>query len=331
MKKSIPIFIISAVMFLSSCASSKDASDSSTAQYDAAYEQSDEMYAETTMAGSNGFSADSAKSAAPENGIVSGAGSANATSSLTSSELSAKKIIKTARREMTSKDVNGCDDKIISYVTSKGGYEFSKQMSADTDYATINAEIKIKPEELDDVIKYIGECGKVKNSNVSSDDITAQYTDTKIRLENKKKNLEKYYDFYSKADTMDEMIMIQNQIDSLTAEIECYEGQISMWNQLVADSSISIYIQQENDPVAIKEDVEWNAISLKNMGKIMYNGFTTVVNVLVSIIQWLFIVLVSISPLLAIAAIIILIIRFKKKKKNKVAKEPSEPSQNSEK
>lgn len=329
MKKFIPIFIISAVMLLSSCSSSKNASDSS-AKYDAAYEQSEGMYAETSIAGSYGIEADSAKNTAPENGVIEGPSSANATSSLTSSELSAKKIIKSARLEMTAKDVNECYDKIISYVTSKGGYEFSKQMSADTDYATINAEIKIKPEELDDVIKYIGECGKVKNSNVSSDDITSQYTDTKIRLENKKKNLEKYYDFYSKADTMDEMIMIQNQIDNLTAEIECYEGQISMWNQLVSDSSISLYIQQENDPVAIKEDVEWNAISFKNMGKIMYNGFTTVVNILVSIVQWLFIVIVSISPLLIIAAVIILIIRAKIKKKNKATKETAEPSQKPE-
>ena len=329
MKKFIPIFIISAVMLLSSCSSSKNASDSS-AKYDAAYEQSEGMYAETSIAGSYGIEADSAKNTVPENGVIEGPSSANATSSLTSSELSAKKIIKSARIEMTAKNVNECYDKIISYVTSKGGYEFSKQMSADTDYATINAEIKIKPEELDDVIKYIGECGKVKNSNVSSDDITSQYTDTKIRLENKKKNLEKYYDFYSKADTMDEMIMIQNQIDNLTAEIECYEGQISMWNQLVSDSSISLYIQQENDPVAIKEDVEWNAISFKNMGKIMYNGFTTVVNILVSIFQWLFIVIVSISPLLIIAAVIILIIRAKMKKKNKATKETAEPSQKPE-
>ena len=54
------------------------------------------------------------------------------------------------------------------------------------------------------------------------------------------------------------------------------------------------------------------------MGTLITNGFVTVMNVIVSIVQWFVIFLASVSPVLIIASIIIVIIKrktiFKKKK-----------------
>lgn len=227
-----------------------------------------------------------------------------------------KKIIKNAKVDMTAVDVKSCYSKILSYASEKGGYEFNMDMSTSSDYICINAEIKVTPDNLDDILNYIGECGTVINSNITSDDITTQYIDTKIRLENKKKNLDKYYEYYDKAQTMEEALMLQDKIDQLTAEIESYEGQLKYWNTLTSESTISLYIQQQDDPTMIKKDVEWNALSFSDMGKLIYNGFATVINGLVSVVQWIIIIIVTISPLLIIAGIIIFIVLFRKKKKN---------------
>lgn len=60
------------------------------------------------------------------------------------------------------------------------------------------------------------------------------------------------------------------------------------------------------------------------MGKLIYNGFVSVVNVIVSVIQWIIIILLSISPILLIAAIVAFII-IKQNKKKKLKKLNGKP------
>ncbi len=306
MKKILPILIMS--IMLASCASKSDSTKTSYDSYGAAYEDNAVEYAETAAA------VDRSDSYAEKGSDYE----ASPTSNTAEGKAVNKKIIKNANVDMTAKDVNECYDKIIAYISDKNGYEYNKNMSTSGDYVTINAELKVNPNDLDDVLAYIDECGDVINSNTSSDDITTQYIDTQIRLENKKKNLDKYYDYYDKAENMEEALILQDKIDQITAEIESYEGQLNYWNTQVSESTITLYIQQENDPIEIERDVEWNALSFKDMGNLIYNGFTKVSNAIVSVFQWIIIFLISILPLVILAGVVVFIIVFSKKhKRNK--------------
>ena len=63
------------------------------------------------------------------------------------------------------------------------------------------------------------------------------------------------------------------------------------------------------------------------MGYLMRNGLTAVANTLVSVLQWLAIVLVAASPLWIIALVVILVIR-RKKKRAALAKKQAEAAEN---
>ena len=306
---------------LTACSSSSRTADSSTAKY----AKSDNAY-ETAVVGdvntgkaadaSTGENKQDSAAAAPNTSVIS--------------EKTQKKIIKNASLDIEAKNVTECYDKLLNYAITNGGYEYNQEMSNNSEFATIKAVIKISPEKLDGVIKYARDCGNIINIRISSTDITAEYTDTQIRLDNKKKNLQKYYEYYDKATSMEDALMLQKEIDSLTAEIESYEGQLKMWNELADESTIEIYIQQTNDPVKIKKDVKWNSISFKTMGQYMSNGFTTVINAIVSFLQWLLIILVTLSPVLLIAGVILIIIKFSfdKKKLKKSQQTPNQENQN---
>lgn len=301
MKKSWLMGIILSLALLTSCASGSK-SNTGTADYGVV---------ETTAAGYSQLSAgEAADAAAP---IAKADSSAQNVSQVTN-----KKIIKDANLDIEAKDVSACYTKLLDYIITQGGYEFSQDLSNSTDYSSLSATIKIPPDKLDATLEFAKECGTIVNVSTSTSDITASYTDTEIRLENKKKNLEKYYEFYSKATTIEEIVAIQTQIDTITADIESYEGQIKLWNSLLDESSLRIYIQEASDPNKIPKDIEWNSISLGTMGKIIQNGFTAVINVIISFFQWLIIIIVSASPLLIITGIIIFIARKidKKKKAN---------------
>ncbi len=218
-----------------------------------------------------------------------------------------KKIIRSASITITATDVEDAYAKILEYIKANGGYEFSGNVRKGN-YTSVVSSIRIKPENLDTTLEFIAECGELNNQNISSDDITDSYYDAEIRLESKRKSLEKYYEFLELAETIEDVIALQNQIDYITADIEAYEGRLKMWDSLTNETSISIYINQKVDPITDTEDIDWNALDWSDMGKLISNGFKSVVNTLVSFLQWLIIAIISISPILVIAAIIVVII-----------------------
>lgn len=209
MKRIIPILMIMCIIF-TGCGSKSDFAESSSGtSYD--------MITQDKLGDVSNENAGISSDTGSQKG--EGSSSSNNANSGSGDEVN-KKIIKNAEVDMTAKDVNECYDKILKYVENLNGYEFSKNMSTSSDYVTINSQIKISPENLQNALDYFSECGKVINSSTSTNDITTQYIDVQIRLENKKKNLEKYYEYYQKAATMEEALMLQDKIDALLPRLK---------------------------------------------------------------------------------------------------------------
>lgn len=226
-----------------------------------------------------------------------------------------RKIIKNGSLNLIADNVDQAYDNILTYAKTLGGYEFKHQKSKNNIYTVITAQIKISPEGLDLLMNYAGTAAEVLNSKTTSDDITSNYYDTQIRLDTQKKSLAQYYTFLQSAKTIDETLRIQNEINKLTTEIESLEGKIKLWDTLISESTLDLSINQKNDPLKPKKDIEWNALTISDMGTLIKNGFMSVVNVLVAILQWLAIIVLSISPILIIAGIVIFIVRHKRKLK----------------
>lgn len=228
-----------------------------------------------------------------------------------------RKIIKDGALDLETDDVNKTYANILAYAKENGGYEFSHQKTVNKDYITIEAVIKIKPEKLDAVMSYAGDVSTVINSSTSSDDITEDYYDIQTRLGTKRKTLDTYYKILKNTKELNDILTVQSEINNLIEEIEAFEGKLKMWDQLVSESSLKITISQTDDPLKPRRKINWSALSWSDMGFIISNGFTAVLNTVVTVLQWAVIVLVSASPLIVIAGIVILIIKLKNKRKHK--------------
>jgi len=230
-----------------------------------------------------------------------------------------QKLIKDGVMTVESADVNATYATILAFAKKNGGYEFNRQRSKSGNYTKIVAVIKIKPDMLDRLMEIAGTGVEVIKSNISSEDITADYSDTKIRLKTQVEGLKKYYEFLKKAKNVDEILAIQDSINTITEEIESMKGQIRMWDALVGEATLTITLQQKDDPVKVVKEIKWDALTPSDMWRLISNGFITIVNTIVSILQWLIIFLVSVSPLLLIAGIILIIVFSRMKKKRKAA------------
>ncbi|HBL83536.1 MAG: hypothetical protein A2Y17_00445 [Clostridiales bacterium GWF2_38_85] len=228
-------------------------------------------------------------------------------------ESTLRKIVKNGNLQLETTNVVKTYSDILAFAKENGGYEFEHSKTVRDNYTSITAEIKIKPEKLDLLMEYAGDAAVIINSSTSSDDITEEYYDAQTRLETKKKILLKYYEFLEDAATLDDTLKIQNDMNKLTEEIEAVEGKIKIWDVLVSESSLNVTISQVDDPLKPKKDIKWNALSWNDMGTLIKNGFISVSNIVIAVVQWLIISVITISPLLIIAGIILLITKKKRK------------------
>ena len=265
-----------------------------------------------------GCSAAKVNAPPPDNGYNRNGAAENATGNDTDIEDSIRKVIKNGYLDLATDDVAKTYANILTFASNNDGYEYSHQMTVNDSYTKIKAVLKIKPAKLEAIMSYMGDIAEVINSSTNSDDITDKYYDAQTRILTKKKMLDNYYNYLESAKSIDETLSLQKVIDQITEDIEALEGKLNLWDSLTDEATLTITISQKNDPQKPQKAVDWNALSWNDMGTLITNGFVTVMNVIVSIVQWFVIFLASVSPVLIIASIIIVIIKrktiFKKKK-----------------
>ena len=214
---------------------------------------------------------------------------------------------------------------LSAFAKQNGGKEISVSKSNDSygkyDYINIEAELKIAPEKLNDFIALAEKTDKVTSSEVSSNDVTQEYYDIKLRLDTKKEALKSYYKLLKEASTIEEALEVQRYITDLTAEIESMEGMLKYYDSKVDLSTIHLTIRQQDKlHVGAEDDFEWDSLSFKDFITLIKNGFLSVVNFLWSLLLWLIIIIFAISPLLLIAGIVFFAIRRYRKKHPKKPK-----------
>ena len=241
------------------------------------------------------------------------------------------KIIRTANVEMKSADAQKCYDTLARFAKENGGSEISVHKSFDNygdyEYLTIQATLKIAPDKLEEFIVLAEKTDKVTSSEISSDDVTRDYYDIKLRLESKKKALKNYYDLLAQAKTISESLEIQRYITDLTAEIESMEGTLRYYDSKVDQSTIYLSIRQINENAPEIEEFEWDSLTFNEFVRLMKNGFMSVLNFLWSLLLWLVIAVVVLSPVLLIAGVVFFFVRRWRKKHPKAPKEPKKAAQ----
>lgn len=207
--------------------------------------------------------------------------------------------------------------KLGGYVESLNVYPVEEQGKA---YKNGNIVFKIPAENADLFIQSIEKLGNIAGKSSSVTDITDSYYDSQSRLENLESQLERLRELYSKADTVEDMIKLEQELTRVTSDVELLKGQLRNWDSQINYSSVYLSFRE----------VESTEIGIKNIDNTLLSrakiGFVENMNSLLEFIENLFIWLVSKSIYLigiAIIAIVgvkktnkILLKRGKKNEKN---------------
>jgi len=127
-------------------------------------------------------------------------------------------------------------------VAAKGGFISDSSL----DHITF----RVPPESLREIIAGLEQLGDVLSRDITSEDVTTQFIDTKLRLEVAEKSLARLYQLLDRADKTSDVLEIERDIRRLTEEIESMKGSLRELERRVATARLTVRFS-ENPPPAI--------------------------------------------------------------------------------
>lgn len=156
-----------------------------------------------------------------------------------------KKIVKTATLQAEVKDFSLYSQGLVQRVKALGGY-ISQEQQNQTDYRIENTvTIKIPVSQFDQAVAaLLKNVQKVDTRQISSEDVTSAYIDSKSRLEAKKEVRLRYLELLKSARNMKDIIEVQKEINYIQEEIEMVTGRINYLGHASAMSTIHLTYYQ---------------------------------------------------------------------------------------
>jgi len=125
-------------------------------------------------------------------------------------------------------------------------------------------EIRVKADKLNNALNDISKIGKIRNKNIYGSDVTDEYYDYEIRLENAKKARQRYLELLSKAENVEATLKVEKELERLNGEIDTMEGKLNRLTHLSEFSTLTVYLQQRKKlgilgyiSVGLYESVRW--------------------------------------------------------------------------
>ncbi|WP_167618845.1 DUF4349 domain-containing protein [Maribellus sediminis] len=159
-----------------------------------------------------------------------------------------KKIIKDGRIGIQVDNLENSKSRIDTLVKNHGGYYDNESFNNSDWKSSYNLKIRIPSTNFENFINKIetGE-GEIKYKEIDARDVTDQFIDLETRLQNKKNYLKRYNELLAKAQTVKDILEIEEKIRVIEEEIESTTGRIKYLSDLVEYSTLDLTITKQKD------------------------------------------------------------------------------------
>jgi hypothetical protein len=157
-----------------------------------------------------------------------------------------KKIIKNAILTVEAKDHKTFSDFVHDQVKRTGGYVAGEEQFK-TEYKIENVvTIKVPVDQFDNLVRSVTSTKdeNVVSQKITSEDVTGEVIDTRSRTEAKRQVRLRYLELLKQAKNMEEILKVQQEINSIQEEIEAGAGRVSYLTHAAAYSTIQLTFYQ---------------------------------------------------------------------------------------
>lgn len=182
-----------------------------------------------------------------------------------------------------------------------GGYIISSNSWGGGDDDTLKSgviAIRVPSASFDKALTDAGKLGTVKNREISTEDVTAEYVDLQARITNAKAHVQSILALMAKAETVEEILRVQQVLTAAQQELEQLQGRQRYLDEHTGYSTLTMSIYESGSVVTTSED--WGVVAA------LKDGLENIVGVFNAIIRGLGVLV----PVLVVLVIVALIVYF---------------------
>ena len=134
-------------------------------------------------------------------------------------------------------------DSIIDTAESLGGYLAGRK---DT-----SVQVRVPSSRFRESLQLLEKLGEITHRSVTADDVSEQYSDLEVRLANLKATQKRLHDFLSKSGTIADMLVVGQELERVSGQIEAIEGKMRFLRSRAAFSVVTVNLSVKPKPIAV--------------------------------------------------------------------------------
>lgn len=209
------------------------------------------------------------------------------------------KIIRNASIRMQVEKIASARKALLSETKKLKGYLESEHQSNNNYNSELQLTLRIPNTEFEKFLDASTSVGSyVESKDITTEDVTDTYVDLSARLKTKKEVHARYLEFLKRANKIQDVLEVENEIRQLQEEIESTEARLRVLNDKVSYSTIQITVY-ELKPVGSTPQIGY----ISKLGTAFMGGWNGLMSFTIGVVHlW---------PFILILAIVLFIIRRK--------------------
>jgi len=204
------------------------------------------------------------------------------------------KIIKNGNLSFEVSNLNDSKARVDSLIDNYNAYYENEQFNAYGSRHSYSLFIRVPNQQFDSLILDLENgIGKLEAKNISTEDVTEEYVDLNIRLDNNLAYLNQYKDILKKARSIKEILEVQEKIRRIEEEIDSKKGRLKYIDDKVKYSTLHLQIS---------ELINVNVANRPSFGRRISNAFMNGIEAFLSFLVGL----VNLWPFLILGLILFL-------------------------
>lgn len=159
-----------------------------------------------------------------------------------------RKLVQTARVDMTVKDTFAAVSGARAIATTNGGFTGQEESSGDRASITL----RVPADKFDAALRQLADLGTIKTQHKQAEDVTEQVVDLETRLATQRESVARMQALLSRATSVGEIAQIEGELTRRQADLESLQGRRDALGGKVALSTVTLQLTKENAPPPVQ-------------------------------------------------------------------------------
>ncbi|HRH39312.1 MAG TPA: DUF4349 domain-containing protein [Flavobacteriales bacterium] len=146
-------------------------------------------------------------------------------------------VIMDATMEIRVANSDSTNKRLVGIAKTYGGYTVS--------LSETNSVFRVRVGAMDSALAQVAGLGKVRGKWLHGADVTEEFVDQELRLDNARKARERYLELLKQAENVQAALLVEKELERLNKDIEMLEGKQQKLEHLTSMATITVQLNEK--------------------------------------------------------------------------------------